>query len=789
MLLKHLPSEVTIARKVKNIANSRKKIQAFFKELINLNSPLARHTKIESFYTLSNRIINRDLDDWKEKVSWFLLHIRVDDFKRLINKTNNPRWKRKINKIDLSSPLWIVPMWEMPGKLGGFQVLSGNKYTFLEASDSGMENPGCLSNIYSLDYPFPGNKDCIFVIADIALATKIQMLQIKDAADPLPVVGVNLDAWPSQYLNQVACGRNKCLWVPKLSSNAILHAKVYDSLLTIYDINTTAWEALKNYKPIVWFNRLLDRASEWKKELASYLDKMGAVEIYDLLHSACLDFSEITSLAELCEKPKGQILENIAKKRCIYKYAVLDNVTVIDTGTSLINELTGERIADFSINITRVISQERWNRVAYEAVLKTTNTEKTILIDSERLTFKTLKTILAGEGETNISFNKKFDDQAETIALRLSNPIHQAGYDKIGWNQNQKQFLFPEYLLSDQGVLIKHELVLPVEPNLNKVAATTIDFNSPRLVMPEKIFIRQLCDEAAAVWVTCFIIVYNLLAEKLGYNTKSWAVTGDDEVIETLFDMAGCPKLVIKDASTLINPRVFENSTGWPVYFDYMGCNNRLIKNWAAAYGNNIIATVNAELDRLVLRANQKWFTANIRNINKKKLKESGTVVSRLLSCMLPELLKIKPLSIIFKPSILIEIFSNWAKRTGSKKQVIKTLLKENIRVSGNAKSVGALFAHLVYNLGWKIKRDPQKASNLYPSVFTNRGFIWFPWHGLTEKMTELGTIIPDFNLMLDSLQRAELTIKEIEELNLPTGLGINLNWWNRFVISWKKAN
>jgi hypothetical protein len=458
-------------------------------------------------------------------------------------------WPAKMRK---PTPTIVFPYYELPGRISGFLFAQYNeelvvRRLFAPVAGDRATRPeaGYFMLQTALLPPNPVFKNAYFIVDDPVWALKLQLAQLKHAAELLPVCA----AYSGVEANSYGASWNSLPYTRRFFYSRTLTPEVVSqaAICRGYVCPANAEKTAHAFTPANSVKRLANickTAMPWQAALEHVFKTTNTTAAQAFASNLHVTKEQLQKfLRERTDLPLEAVLRVVEKSRVYHGLAPhrYKTAEVIERETGWYAQ-NGPCIINCRPVITRVIYTDEGEKY-YEGYVKKNNLlveffESSVKLEKIGL-FEFVDKLIGGRGEL-IVFERGWNRRALSTALKLSPPKIDNVCTSPGWHANRREFKFAKYSLAHDG-----EILAAACPQLETL--TALDLPEPGIAPLAGIKpLLTPTHENAFVWAATAAVLSNLVAPILNRDLTSFAAQSAGFPVASACGLAlGCQSALI----------------------------------------------------------------------------------------------------------------------------------------------------------------------------------------------------------------------------------------------------
>ena len=475
----------------------------------------------------------------------------------------NRAWPRGLRN---TQPATVLPYYDLPGHFSGFLVLQTSRQmettqVFLPVQYMPTIRPDAgyfmLNN--ALLPAHPVLKDTLFLVNDPAWVLQAQTTQLRHDATLLPICGT--------YSGKEAVSHGTSLHNFKHSKKLFSGAELTPEIVS-QAANAPGYACVpppeglmlsaSPLKTMRRLNAIYRSAKTWQTVLEAELKKLEPAAAVNFANRLNINRNKLQAFlrtrTELTETAIFEILSKVVPHYSV-ELGSSGFADIIERDDGWYTP-SGMEITTCSPRITRIIYTQNGEKY-YEGYVKKQDVVVEFFATAqviEKIGLLTYSEQLLAAKNILVISATRWNRRAVNVALRLHPPEVLKISDKIGWDDQAREFRFSTYSISNDG-----EIIPPKCPQLQ--SGKQFDFPEPTTAAPFEIndFLTP-SHENAFVWTIVSCVFANFLAPVMGVPQNAVAVPQD--VYDTVTDIgrALCCEICPASKHRVVTKKTTDNS-------------------------------------------------------------------------------------------------------------------------------------------------------------------------------------------------------------------------------------
>lgn len=714
---------------------------------------------------------------WSQRVGRWIAVSPKDELTDLLksvrpNARPNPVFVRRQKWKNV----WVIPMADLPGRLAGASLVAkdiGEVYCGFGEDES----PVGIAAIHGMRSK-QLNGDLIVTLRP-SVAVRLQLIQMSECSEPLPIVGIWGSAPVNRYLASFSPSRRLVIWAEMPDADFFRHARGLNAHAVVFRRNEEIFNALRRDRPMVWLERVSRQAKPWLEVLAETADRIHPFDLEKILVPLRLTESEYRDLASLCSSSTKSTIQHI-RSHAMFDGTVSVNSKEIESfhGCWRIAG-TDELISEFQIRIDRIVFYPNDSSVYYQGVVRYRDHDVAFTAsrsEIERRPFGWAQELILRQGLGFPNYNPKWQAQALNIARQLSLPEVVRGYERYGWNEEARCFLLPGVQISESGTA--EELKVPV---LAEQKTKLAKFKLPApLTESEWEEIEKDKFAAAYFWTATTLVLHNFVARMHNGESKGIAMVGPgSKELQALIERMGCPSLKPAKWSKSAKQECLQlEQTGIPVLVP----GGKVVDDpewWAEPERNCIVADAPALLAS-VGQTNGNWILVGVLQNSPKLSPALLEIAERIVPTFFQFAVLHRKKSAISHIGTIATWLHQWYKL--QRNRLPKYDLVRHVCRYSPAGGLAALTSLLLTSgdLEWARSDFPRK--NAKPSIvfFPGSDELWLPIEEIQEILARKKCPALKEDAIVDSMRHIKVFLGEVVYRGR-RGFVVPESWWTTY--------
>lgn len=460
-----------------------------------------------------------------------------------------------------SHPAIIFPYYDLPGHFSGFLIWQTNRSgessrVFLPVQFMPTVRPEAgyflLTNALLPTHDIL--KDNLFLVSDPVWALKAQTVQLRHDAPLLPIC--------CSYFGREAVSYGTSLYNFK-HGKKLVSGDVISPDIVSQAANSRGYVCIPpssgdflNQSPLKTVKRLsaiYRSAKTWQVALAAELKKLEPTAAIEFAANLSISRNKLQDfLRTKTELQEIHILEILNRAT---PHQIIELGSVHSSSTEVIERddgwytASGICITTCAPRITQIVYTKNGGKY-YEGYIKKQNTTVEFFATAqiiEKIGLLTYAEQLLASKNLLVVSATRWNRRAVTIALRLHPPAVFTISDKLGWDDDAREFRFSTYSIANTG-----EILPPKCPQLQQ--SRNFDFPEPSTAAPLEITtLLTQSYENAFVWTVAAAVLANLVAPIMGVQCSPVAISKESYPIALDVGRAMCCDIVPADKPRLMS--------------------------------------------------------------------------------------------------------------------------------------------------------------------------------------------------------------------------------------------
>ncbi len=485
----------------------------------------------------------------------------------------------------------MTPLYRLPGLLAGFFFVGrdGNpetdyvykSLTYKCNIANTTDNMG-LAIIEAYDAVIPG-QDCLFAVADIPLAIRMQARHYLDNKHLLPIVGLPFKKNRTSLETFLSMPKqNVVFWAPSLTSEIYnqakaLNASIYYRQLTDEVFSHELHQNFKALRPFEWIEKFKNKSLSWDLVLERHLQQARPALAEELLLSIDFTEDELGRFLLHCTDESRIKIENVLSKQILRKSVLVDGILIDEKFDGWYLADTNECICNATIGIDNVIWSDNSKDIYYDGhikykgeSIKFLEKETVILSKSEHF-----KRILLKSGKGLLHVHSKWENKLLEIASRFKSPNIITSTGQVGWNERLNSFVLPKFAISAiDGKIGPNNFDLFGENYpASKLEYEVLDTDEMDSLLEDSLTNK-------VIWSVLACLAHNIIAPAVNQPVFGIALTGEGAVHigKSIARAVGCLVYDIKDEEIHTSIKTIDKLSAihnWPIVLNLPKSSNK----------------------------------------------------------------------------------------------------------------------------------------------------------------------------------------------------------------------
>ena len=426
----------------------------------------------------------------------------------------------------------LMPFYDLPGRISGFMALGPTTTgelellfypTGREAQGDQKREAGLGGLPAALQRPGGQLGSSVFVFTDPTLALCLQMRHMRDTAQPLPlVVAYQGPRTATQLPWKWLPADDLIVWAPQLNIQTIRCAQQAQAQVSTYTISQKEIDCNMNHeRGLDWLARIKRDVVPWRVALRQLLDNAPTQQIEEALTALALSGPALRQFTAGCPEVLQRRILGISGIRRRLLQAVADGRIFYESEGSWYYASNDKLLCDAVIHIEQIL-QGANGRNYYKGIVRHDGRTFSFLERTETLDaglFSWCRRFLV----PSLKYDTQGNKQGVSIATAFHQPEVVKGINTVGWDEEQRLFAFPRFLVTATGEVSTERVCLFDEQG---APACHLPKPSPTLSDHD---IRVLSDdnsETQIFWATLAGVLHVALAPALGIEAQSLYLDG-----------------------------------------------------------------------------------------------------------------------------------------------------------------------------------------------------------------------------------------------------------------------
>lgn len=467
----------------------------------------------------------RDVEDLFQPDS-YTVSLRANHGERSTERRGSGGGANRIFHGNGWEDLLVIPHFDLPGRICGFTFVGReanpiNGDVVFKAANLG--NAGDTHREAGLAFwpaieqpPHRHLGDSVFVFTDPSIALRLQLRHLRSSSLPLPIViGMANQRAESKHVWKQLPDRRFIFWGD--TAAVLKQARETGGLVSDYRVSSAELNKnLRHQQPLNWLRLIAKHAVTWDVALRAELRSCDASGAEELLHYLDLRPEELRDFIASCAEELRDRLRGINPQRFGHRRVRVGNHTVIESEAGWHLHSSGEQISNAALRVEEVIVAAS-GRCFYRGIARLKGRDLEFVVNEQDVDSRGLlcsaRAQLMRDGKGLLISQHNWSNRAMFIAQQLHPPELVQGVDRIGWNRERRQFLFPNFWIAMGGEVGRTRLPLRLEPNVPGEHLQEPEPLTPR----EAEALSADLPEVKLTWGLAATIMHNLLAPVLNY--------------------------------------------------------------------------------------------------------------------------------------------------------------------------------------------------------------------------------------------------------------------------------
>ena len=368
----------------------------------------------------------------------------------------------------------VLPFFDLPGRLAGLmfygrQLRIDKDILFCTADPDkkySVKEGGLHLHPSLLEV-----SDSLIAFSSLKHYMRLQLRQLDVSAEPLPMVGwqcnagaVTTNAW------QMLSAKRLIFCEPRVNSQTFQMAVAQDGYIhempteTSGEAAANAW--LKEYYAADVVQIIQDTAVPWPE----FLDKLcqrNKRSFDNLLEPLLTDETLLLAIRQYCDSDTKQAVKTLRRKVRPYRTVWFNNRQIEQRKDGLyllaskpeLHKPSAEQISDAVLKLDRLITYPLHGDADYEGRIQTKDGIIEFVAaqdDLQNNTGRCLDRLRVAAGNTPGWYHPAWHKKLYEVAQLFNRPESVVGFEKLGWDNTQSAFIFPEWLIHYGGKVVRH---------------------------------------------------------------------------------------------------------------------------------------------------------------------------------------------------------------------------------------------------------------------------------------------------------------------------------------------
>jgi len=534
----------------------------------------------------------------------------------------------------------VIPFYDLPGRICAFQFI-GRKgeypedFIFRPAPEFAYPSPKqgkseagvALAGTIGKADPVFGST--VFALDNPHLATLLQLRSLRTNMRTLPIVAIySDDNYHTERVWEWLPAEDVIAWSPRIHDRLFAHAREANASISTYKLPEMSIDDNLNHKPVTeWLTSIKKKSKLWEVATRQQLLRLPPNRIEELFTEMGFNDADRRKFIESCSEELQEKIRKIYEARPTVRRVHYGKHIVCESeGCWWVDDAKQSKIANAIVRIEKTLRASN-GRSYYQGVVLFDGKKVEFLERTDRLDrnlWVWCREYLRDTGVGIPNFTKSWEKDAFQLSTLFCTPKIVKGVDTVGWDEERRQFNFPQFAISGSGELLSDYVCLfrgPVTPGENLPPPTNFTKDEVEILGDDN-------DESRIFWALAAGVAFNIVAPAI--NMLPCGVLLDGDGAQAIGKMAasylGCPEM------PKMTPRLMEQQQhNWPTVIEMSDYMLQQHQAWLMSpTRNNAVLMISSPACR-VLGIRQHWNIIRCR----RKL-GSMQLLNRLASRVLP---------------------------------------------------------------------------------------------------------------------------------------------------------
>lgn len=424
--------------------------------------------------------------------------------------------------------------------------------------------------------------DDVIVMSNPLLATQMQLWHLRLNPTPAPVISINdmfgcathPMVWNHIAQTPIFWGApSPALFMHARETNARICLDGFDAKGAIQGITKTGLEE--------WTNIVRRKARPWDEVLEEQLVTLP-VDVADAILSGMGleigEFNEFYNKAPDAVKERVYVCLNRIKSKTVR----VNKDYIREENDKWVLDKTNNLICDAVLRIDRVVYHPKREQTYYDGRVLYKGREMPFYELSkivENNTFLWMRYLILRNTNAFLEYDAHYEPTAVDIATRFHKPEVVRGYNSIGWDKERNCFVFPDFLIMNNGRIF-HDRGIKV----NKRILPALMLKEPEDLTAVEIAKLQPSVAASVFWAITACVISNIIAPSKNYDVAAIALT--DNLVaagKKILLSLGCTEFVVQNDFATLRENTLDDVVdlhNWPILLRTPKSNYNLWLEW-----------------------------------------------------------------------------------------------------------------------------------------------------------------------------------------------------------------
>lgn len=527
---------------------------------------VAPRTAVSKFWArCRTRMSDRSVEINNLAIDWHCSPSRQHDWPRLGSRLIGAAARDDVQELSLEigtlrppgdpafKHVLIHPYYDAPGRVCAIRLLGAGKDALLNLRPYNPGHPHIKQlGVTMLDLLLQPTQNRTFAgelfLLDWRLALELQLQHLRASSVPLPIVAP-LTWSPQPVLRTI--GRRTETIIPDgdtIDTAMLQFSKKTDARLAVIGRGGLTERTLSNRQAVDWLHAARQTRTTWHPHAANALLQHKPEAVPTAIQQMELTPDDRDAMLHRCDVDVREHLERILPQTSVPWAITVDRRPIVEQGDAWYCH--GERIFDGLIRVDRVVEAGADSRL--QGVYKNGELVVPFLLRINYVRrvglFQAMAEHVQSVTRRWVIFSPVFNKQGLQIATRFRQPTVVAGTLRVGWDERDGCFRFPEYCLTGDGRVETDTVLLATDevpairlPQPGFMSGTTIEYLSD--------------DRATAptTWGVALVTLQSVLSPVLRLPNAGAVVVGPGHHSRWIAESLGCCHRDLKHAQPTEN--------------------------------------------------------------------------------------------------------------------------------------------------------------------------------------------------------------------------------------------